>query len=389
MCPLHNPSESIAFLKADINLKGYDVEESICFTGGGTGGHVFPGIAVIDELRKLGSANIVWIGSGKGMEKEIIAGYGIPFYGVPSGKLRRYVSLDNFFDVWKIIAGFFASLFLLMKLRPSLVFSKGGYVSVPVVAAAGFLGIPVFTHESDSDPGIATRIDSLFAEKILTSFEETKDWFPEKTRPRVELTGNPIRTVLLGGNAGKGRAYVGCQEGKKILLVLGGSQGARPLNIAVREMLDPLCERCFVVHQTGKNDFMSIAKQGYFSQAFFKEELSDILACASLVVCRAGSNTLWELAALGIPAILVPLASGSRGDQVRNAAVFEREGAALVVTEDANLASGLLEIICKLIDNDAVLERMALKARSLSRKDAAERIADLILRRLGESRRQM
>ena len=266
-----------------------------------------------------------------------------------------------------------------MKMRPGIVFSKGGYVSVPVVAAAGFLRIPVFTHESDFDPGIATKINSLFAEKVLTSFEETSSFFSAKHREKVVYTGNPIRTALLAGNMEKGRAYVGAPSGRKILLVLGGSQGAKQINVAVRYILDRLNKKCFVVHQTGKNDFQKMEVNGYFPQAFFNAELSDILASASLVVCRAGSNTLWELAACGLPSILVPLSrSGSRGDQIRNAAVFEQRGASLVVQEDEALGEHLLEIICNLIDNDQALERMAENARSLSRKDAAQNIADLL-----------
>jgi UDP-N-acetylglucosamine--N-acetylmuramyl-(pentapeptide) pyrophosphoryl-undecaprenol N-acetylglucosamine transferase len=362
------------------------VSKTICFTGGGTGGHVFPGLAVIRSLARHPDCAFIWIGSRTGMEREIVSQYGIPFYGVPCGKLRRYVSIRNVLDVFKVIAGFFASLGILARLAPNIVFSKGGYVSVPVVAAAGFLGIPVFTHESDFDPGIATRLNSIFAEKILTSFPETASFIPEKNRGKVVCTGNPIRASLLSGDPIKARAYVAARRGKKTVLVLGGSQGALAINGAVRAILDELLARCDIVHQTGKNDFLEIEKPGYFARPFFGEELADILSAASLVVSRAGSNTLWEIAAAGLPSILVPLSmAGSRGDQLRNAEVFERAGASIVISEGVSLSRVLLENISNLIDNEEVLHKMGVCALSISRKDAAENIASLLCARMLDS----
>jgi UDP-N-acetylglucosamine--N-acetylmuramyl-(pentapeptide) pyrophosphoryl-undecaprenol N-acetylglucosamine transferase len=366
-------------IRGENQLRG---ESCICFTGGGTGGHVFPGIAVIRELKKTYSGRIVWIGSNKGMERDIVSSESIPFHGVPCGKLRRYLSVENCLDFFKVIAGFFASVFLLIKEQPLLVFSKGGYVSVPVVAAAGVLRIPVFTHESDFDPGIATRINSIFAEKILTSFVETISFFSEKYKPRIVFTGNPIRTELLNGNAELGKKLAGCPPARKVLLVLGGSQGAKQINDAIRKKIDQLCELSFVIHQTGKKDFIPSTVEGYFAAPFFKEELSDILASASIVVSRAGSNTLWELAALGIPSVLVPLASGSRGDQVRNAKVFEKSNASIVVEEGEGLDERLLEIIRKVINNEETLKTMSVEALSLARKEASRMIALMIRNRM-------
>jgi UDP-N-acetylglucosamine--N-acetylmuramyl-(pentapeptide) pyrophosphoryl-undecaprenol N-acetylglucosamine transferase len=357
---------------------GY-MEKSICFTGGGTGGHVFPGIAIIDELEKRFDGRIFWVGSNKGMEQEIVQRRGIEFFGVPSGKLRRYVSLENFIDVGKVFAGVIASLVILARERPALVFSKGGYVSVPVVVAAGILKIPVYTHESDYDPGMATKINSRVAEKILTSFADTRSFFKGPYFDKVVHTGNPIRLALAAGDPSRGRKRVGCEQGRKVVLVLGGSLGAAALNNAILESLDALAPLCFVVHQTGAKHFTGKAGDGYFSSPFFKEELPDIIACADLVVCRAGSNTLWELAASGKPSVLVPLpAAGSRGDQIRNASVFEAAGASLVVKDDQSLSVNILEIIRKLIDNDDTLARMGSKARAISMPDAALSIAGMI-----------
>ncbi len=349
---------------------------------------MFPGIAVIDALVKTYEGRIVWIGSSKGMEKSIVSGRGIPFFGVPSGKLRRYLSLENVIDVFKVFAGFVASLFLLAREKPLLVFSKGGYVSVPVVAAAGFLGIPVYTHESDYDPGMATRINSRFAEKILYSFPDTRSFFKRRDIDKAVYTGNPVRPELAKGDAAKGRALVGCPAGKKLVLVLGGSLGARAINEAVARSLDALTDRCFVVHQTGASHTPLPPKSGYFSSPFFKEELADIIACADLVVCRAGSNTLWELAAAGKPSVLVPLpASGSRGDQIRNASVFEKAGASVVARDDERLADNLLEIIRNLIDNDEALASMGKNARAIANPEAATRIAEMLSERIQLNRK--
>jgi UDP-N-acetylglucosamine--N-acetylmuramyl-(pentapeptide) pyrophosphoryl-undecaprenol N-acetylglucosamine transferase len=355
------------------------LKNCIIFTGGGTAGHVFPGLAVIDALKKNFNGRIVWIGSKRGMEKEILAKSGLPFEGIVCGKLRRYPSFDNFFDFFKVVAGIFISISILLKEQPCLVFSKGGYVSVPVVIAAGILRIPVFTHESDFDPGIATRINARFAEKIITSFEETERFFKGSSRKRVCFAGNPIRQSIAAGNPGAGFRTIGCDPAKKVILVMGGSQGAKPINDAVMAIREMLPDECFIVHQTGKNNLVQTDLPRYYSSHFFGAELPDILASAYLVVGRAGSNTLWELAAAGKPSILVPLSiSGSRGDQIRNARSFERAGAAIVVEEDRNLRDKLLEIILKLINNKSMIDSMKFNALALAQKDAAGSIARLI-----------
>lgn len=354
----------------------------IVFTGGGTGGHVFPGLAVIDELNKMGWQRLAWIGSGSGMEGAVIRNEGIPFYRIPSGKMRRYFSFQNFLDLFKITAGFFISLLILIRLKPRLLFSKGGYVTVPPVLAAFLLRIPVITHESDYDPGMATRINARFAGKILTSFPATVTYFKGPAAEKVICTGNPVRSLFFRGDSARGKALVGCPPEKPLLLVLGGSQGSAAINSAVLNVLDQLTGKCFIVHQMGKKGYQPLRKPGYYPAPFFGEELADILAAAQLVICRSGSNTLWELAAAAVPSILVPLpAATSRGDQIRNAGYFREKGAAEVI-EEADLETRLLEILLKLINNKNKLTGMQSSLKALSNKNAAVDIAVIIIKEI-------
>lgn len=354
----------------------------IVFVGGGTGGHVFPALAVLEELKARTAAKVVWIGSRGGMEGGLLARYDIPFYGIPAGKLRRYFSLRNFLDMFKIIGGIALSFFILLKQKPSLVFSKGGYVSVPVTLAAFFLGIPVFTHESDIVPGLATRINARFAEKILISFADTRGCFRAREQEKTVHTGNPVRSDLLGGSPAAGRKLVGCPRGRFLLLVLGGSQGSAFLNRLVLAALPKLTESCYVVHQMGEANYRSTQSPNYYGTPFFTRELPDVLAAADLVVCRSGANTLWELAALGKPSLLIPLPrSASRGDQIENARFFTRAGAALMQEEHETDAAGLIEILLQLRENESKLNEMKERARDLSPNDSAARIAELIWKR--------
>jgi len=360
------------------------VSESIVFTGGGTGGHVFPGLAVAEELKSLWQGRIIWIGSNKGIERQLLKAAGIPFFGIPAGKLRRYFSIKNIMDIFRVIGGLAASLHILAREKPLLLFSKGGYVSVPPVIAARLLGIRVITHESDAQPGLATRINSRFAEKILVSFSESAGYFSDKMRKRVVQVGNPVRRELFFGKKKYGRRLVGCPENKKVLLVLGGSQGSAQINYLIRHNLDRLAKACFVVHQAGRVDFRQHAQPNYFTAPFFDDELKHLLAAADLVVCRAGANTLWELASLGKPAVLIPLPrSASRGDQVLNAEIFARNGAAVVLPENDTSGTRLLEIILDLLDNKKKLKQMENRARSLGFPGSAAKIAELILTHSG------
>lgn len=325
------------------------MSSTVVFTGGGTGGHIFPGLAVADELRLLYSeaglqCRIVWIGSSKGMDGSIIEKSGSvdTFYGIPTGKLRRYFSLENLVDVFRIIGGCIASFFLLLKLRPAMVFSKGGFVSVPPCFAAGLLRIPVYTHECDFSPGLATRLNSRVAKKVLLSYPQTASYFGKKFEGRVEVTGNPVRPVFYQADGQRGREFLGLEKGKPLLLVLGGSSGAQQINQLVLENLDYLTAHFQVVHQTGGEkagfDPAAVPENGggvYKHYSFIYSEMPDVIAAADLVLSRAGANSLWECAVLGKAMVLVPLwGAGTRGDQVENARFFVESGAGLSLEGD-------------------------------------------------------
>ncbi len=333
---------------------------TVAFVGGGTGGHIYPGLAVADSLRqkfiKAGrDVKIIWLGSLSKMDKEIVLNSvdkdgracADKFYGVPSGKLRRYFSLQNFFDLFKIFFGFVCAFFILLKKRPAFLFSKGGFVSVPPCAAARLLGIKVYTHECDFTPGLATRINSKFASKVLLSYEETKEFFSNGTSPKFVVTGNPVRPAFYQADARLGLEFLGVtaaqKKAKPILLVMGGSLGAAQINELVWKNLSWLCERFIVVHQTGQknaallpSDLTEEEKAAYHPYAFIYKEMPSVIACADIVLSRAGANSIWECASLKKPMVLVPLeGAGTRGDQVDNAEYFERRGAAIVLTKSA------------------------------------------------------
>jgi UDP-N-acetylglucosamine--N-acetylmuramyl-(pentapeptide) pyrophosphoryl-undecaprenol N-acetylglucosamine transferase len=309
---------------------------SIAFTGGGTGGHIYPGLAVAAALQALMPCRVFWIGSSRGMDRSIVEGAGLEFFGVPSGKLRRYISLKNLFDLFKVLGGFFAARRVLKKEKPALLFSKGGFVSVPPCAAAASLKIPVFTHESDYSPGLATKINARFAGTIFVPYKETAAFFPLKTQGKVEVSGNPIRPSFALADAARGRAFLGIPQGEPILLVLGGSSGSKEINSLVRECLPALTRHYTVVHQTGAQyEEPFEAAERYKPYAYFNDEMPHVIAAAELVLCRSGAGTVWECAGLKKPMILIPLrGSGTRGDQVENARLFEKAGAAVSLADD-------------------------------------------------------
>ncbi len=354
---------------------------TVGFTGGGTGGHVYPGLAVIQSLReKSPDIRVLWIGSRKGMEKKIIDRSGLPFYSVPAGKLRRYFSLENAVDVFRIMAGFVSSVFLLKRLRIDMLFSKGGFVSVPPVAAAGLLGIPVITHDSDLEPGLATRINSRFADAVLLPYKESASFF--RNRRGVMVTGNPVRKEILEGDPAKGRSLFGIPEDKKIILVLGGSLGALQINNLVHDIIDRLIPEYFVVHQMGEYSYRKSELEGYTCVPFLNEELPHILAAADLVVSRAGAGTLWESGVRGRASVLIPLGTGSsRGDQLKNAEYFEKRGAAYVLKGDVK-GDDLYNAVTSLMRDDAKREAMGKAASGICNGDSAERIADIILQKI-------
>ena len=347
--------------------------KTIAFNGGGTGGHIYPGIAVIPYLEDY---RVLWIGANTGIDKDIVNKAGIPFFGIPAGKLRRYFSLRNISDVFKIIAGFFAARAVLKKEKPALLFSKGGFVSVPPVLAAASLKIPVFTHESDYTPGLATKINIRFADRVFTTYTDTKRFLPEKTSHKITVSGNLIRQAFYKADPEKGRASLGVESGERILLVLGGSQGAKEVNELILDSLPALTALYTVVHITGSLWQASPAPR-YLPFAFIYDELAHILSAAELVVGRSGAGTLWECACVGVPMILIPLqGSGTRGDQVENARFFSQAGAALVLEERSPDA---LQKIVMTVANDPEKRRaMSSASKQIGNTNGAKVIAGAI-----------
>ncbi|MDR0411410.1 MAG: undecaprenyldiphospho-muramoylpentapeptide beta-N-acetylglucosaminyltransferase [Treponema sp.] len=347
----------------------------IAFAGGGTGGHIYPGLAVAAELKKK-ECSVFWIGSKKELDRRIVEGTGIQFFDIPSGKLRRYFSLQNFADVFRTIAGFFAARNILKKEKPALLFSKGGFVSVPPVIAAFSLKIPVFTHESDFSPGLATRINSFFSEKILVSYHETVSKFKVQMRKKVQVTGNPVRRIFRSTDAESGRRFLGVEG--PILLVLGGSQGAREINNIVMDNLEALTRFYTVVHQTGAMDAERTppVSPRYKPLQYIGEEMPYILAAADMVLSRSGAGTVWECASAGKPMLLVPLrGSGTRGDQVENARFFEQAGAAIVQTD----AKSIVQTALSLGEDESKLRAMSHAASEVGALDGTEEITRMIL----------
>jgi UDP-N-acetylglucosamine--N-acetylmuramyl-(pentapeptide) pyrophosphoryl-undecaprenol N-acetylglucosamine transferase len=308
-------------------------KKKIVLTGGGTAGHVTPNIALLPGLRAAGY-DILYIGSENGIEKKLIADYGVEYRGVETGKLRRYFDPKNFSDPLRVIRGYNQARRILKEYRPDVLFSKGGYVSVPVVRAAASLHIPCIIHESDMTPGLANKLCVSSAEKVCCNFPETLPLLPAS---KAVLTGSPIRPELLHGDAEKGRELCGFTKDLPVLMVIGGSLGAKSVNEAVRENLPALLKDFQIVHICGKDkmDNLKLTIPGYRQFDFVKAELCDLFALSDIVISRAGANSICELLALRKPNILVPLPSGSsRGDQLLNADSFRRQGYSMVVPDD-------------------------------------------------------
>ena len=349
----------------------------VAFAGGGTAGHVFPAFPLISRLKELGWS-VFWIGSIGGMEQHLVEQEGIPFYGVSSGKFRRYFSLRNFVDLFRIAWGFLQSLMLLRRIRPGFLFSKGGFVSVPPVAAARLLKIPACTHESDVDPGLATRLNLKLGARILVSWEKTLDFLSPAMKKRAIVTGNPVRDSLIHGSRAEGRRLAELKnDDRPLLLVLGGSQGAREINTMIFGILDKLLAFTAVVHQTGPVDGQIPARNGYWGLPFFNQELPHLLAAADIAVARAGAGTLWELAACRIPTIYIPLRTATRGDQIRNAEQAERMGFATVL-DAAAAPEDLLGRIHSLFENKTQRDTMSRAAKTLDAMGAADRIIKIM-----------
>ena len=359
------------FLKIQEDIKNM---KHIVLTGGGTAGHVTPNIAMIPLLKEKGF-KISYIGSYDGIEKKLIEEMGIPYYGISSGKLRRYFDPKNFTDPFKVLKGYMEARKLLKTLKPDVVFSKGGFVTVPVVIAAKHRNIPAIIHESDMTPGLANKLCIPSAVKVCCNFPETVSKLPAD---KAVLTGTPIRQELLKGDRQKALAFTGLSGNKPVLMIIGGSLGSVAVTTAVRQILPELLKEFDVVHLCGKGklDESLTNTEGYVQYEYIKEELSDLFALADLVISRAGANAICEISALKKPNLLIPLsANASRGDQILNARSFERLGYSKVLEEEELTQETLLQAIQTLYQNR---EDYITAMSQSNQMDSIGRIVDLI-----------
>lgn len=328
-------------------MSDFSTTKKIVLTGGGTAGHVTPNIALLPYLKEAGY-EISYIGSYDGIEKRLITDFNIPYYGIATGKFRRYLDLKNLTDPFRVIKGFGEARKYLKRIRPDIVFSKGGFVSVPVVRAAASLHIPCIIHESDMTPGLANKLCIPVAKRICCNFPETLAMLPKE---KAVLTGSPIRDELTKGDKLAACDMCGFTVNKPVIMVIGGSLGAASINKAVREALPQLLTDFQIVHICGKDkiDNLLLHEKGYVQFEYVKSELKDLFAMADLVVSRAGANSICELLALKKPNLLIPLsANSSRGDQILNARSFESQGFSMVIDDDDLSADLLTEKITEL-----------------------------------------
>ena len=349
--------------------------KKIVMTGGGTAGHVTPNLALVPLLKEKGY-EIFYIGSYNGIEKKLVENAGITYYGISSGKLRRYHDWKNFTDPFRVIKGFSEANQLLKHIQPDVVFSKGGFVSVPVVMAAARQHIPAIIHESDMTPGLANKLAIPFASKVCCNFPETMQYLPDG---KAVHTGSPIRKELFSGNREAGLAFTGFSADKPVILIMGGSIGSRFINNAVWSSLDTLLEKFQIVHLVGKGNINNdlVGRAGYQQYEFISEQLNDIFAMTDLMISRAGANSISEILALKIPNILIPLsAAASRGDQILNAESYKKQGFSTVLQEEELTGELLVSSV-----EDVYARREEIKEKMASSKllDANSTILDLIL----------
>ena len=348
--------------------------KKIVLTGGGTAGHVTPNIALLPALQEAGY-EISYIGSYDGIEKQLITDFGIPYYGVSTGKFRRYLDPKNLSDPFKVIKGYNEAKKILKQISPDVIFSKGGFVSVPVVRAAASLKIPCIIHESDMTPGLANKLCIPVAAKVCCNFPETVDSLP---KGKSVLTGTPIRAELFTGDAEEGRKLCGFNSDKPVIMVIGGSLGAAAVNQAVRDALPELLKKYQVVHVCGKNkvDNLLLTLEGYKQFDYIKEDLRHLFAMADVVISRAGANAICELLALHKPNILIPLPSkASRGDQLLNAKSFEQQGYSVVLDQDDLTTTLITQTVDSVYEER---EKYVAAMQNSVQQDSIEKIMKLI-----------
>ncbi len=348
--------------------------KTIILTGGGTAGHVTPNLALIPSLKESGY-DIHYIGSYNGIERKLIEGSGIPYDGISSGKLRRYFDLKNFTDPFRVIKGYGEALKLIKKYKPDVLFSKGGFVAVPVVLAAKHYHIPTIIHESDMTPGLANKLCIPSARKVCCNFPETLKYLP---KDKAVLTGSPIRAELLKGDRMAGLQYTNLSAARPIILVIGGSLGSVKVNTAVRHILPRLLEKFQVIHICGKGnlDESLIGTPGYVQYEYVDSPLKHLFAAADMIISRAGANSICEILALRKPNVLIPLsAAASRGDQILNANSFAKQGFSAVLEEEKLTDDTLYETVVNTYEN----RRRFIEAMETSHlNNAVETIKNLI-----------
>lgn len=356
--------------------------KKIILTGGGTAGHVTPNIALLPSLKKAGY-DISYIGSYEGIEKKLIEEQNIPYYGISSGKLRRYLDIKNFTDPFRVLKGFSEAKKLMKQIQPDILFSKGGFVSVPVVFAAKHYKIPVIIHESDMTPGLANKLSLPMATKICCNFPETIKLLPEG---KAVLTGSPIRAELHKGTRNIGLKFAGLSTGKPVILVIGGSQGSAAINQAVRAILSQILIKYQVIHICGKDNLDNSLKNtaGYAQFEYVKNELKDVFAAADLIISRAGANAICEILSLRKPNILIPLSkAASRGDQILNADSYQKQGFSKVIEEENLTGKILWDSIEEVYQNR---QNYILAMQKSTQSDAVSMICSLIQQYSKESK---
>lgn len=368
----------------------------ILLTGGGTGGHLIPLLAIVSGIRKisaekkLGEPEFLLIASASNFNKSISKA-GIQIKTIKAGKLRRYFSWENLGDIFKIPIGIVQSLYHISKFKPDVIFSKGGFASVPPVIVAWILRIPIVTHESDIVPGLANRIIARFASKILISFSATEKYF---SKSKIVLTGNPTRDDIIQGSCENAFKFFKLSPDLPTVLIFGGSQGAQKINEMILEILPKLTEKCQVIHQCGAKNYKGIKNkinklnlkypERYRTYPFIKDEMKDVYALAKVVISRAGANSLAEIVALQKPNILIPLSTSANNHQFKNAEFFVEKGASLIINETADSSQDLLDAIFELLDDKNLQYQMKQKFSEMaSSQNATYKIAEEIMKMTG------
>lgn len=352
----------------------------IIMTGGGTAGHVTPNLALIPKLKEEGF-EIKYIGSFDGIENEIITKNNIPFFGISCGKLRRYFDVKNFTDPFKILKGITQALRILSKEKPDVIFSKGGFVAVPVVIAASLKKIPVIAHESDMTPGLANKLSAPFCDKLCVTFRESLKYIKDS---KGVLTGSPIREEILHGDKNEGKRICGFKDSKEILLIMGGSLGSKLINEEIRKNLDKLSKDFNIIHICGKGnidkDYVNMS--GYKQFEYVSEELPDLMKAADYIISRAGANSIFEFLALKKPTLLIPLSrKASRGDQILNSRSFAKEGYSLMLEEEEINGDILYKKVMELKENRISLIKSMEKSEAKNGVDAIVNILLASIRR--------